>query len=158
MSVPPYTVTVLQGSAGIAHKGMAAVLAMRQQVFVAEQGIPAAADADGLDSTCWHVLVAVQQQPAASGRLYPVGGKAGHGVLSRIAVLPPWRGQGLSAVVLHHLEQVALQQGLATLSLHAHDFLELFYRKRGFAPIPGHDTQVGQYRLVKMAKNLKPAP
>lgn len=125
--------------------------AIRTRVFVEEQGIPAHLDRDGRDAEAQHVLLTVDGHPAATGRLWLRTPE--EGVLARIAVLPAYRGQGLSLPVMHHLEALARTAGVKTLYLYAHQNLTKFYRKMGYATT-GQTTTADRYTLIEMVKRL----
>ena len=126
--------------------------AIREQIFVAEQGIPRDLEQDGLDAASIHVLVRCDGAPAATGRLTMAS--EGEGVLARIAVLPAYRGQGLGKRVVQHLETLARREGLVTVSLKPHHYLEDFYQKMGYTTVPGSFSAAGPHPLIMMTKSL----
>ena len=125
--------------------------AIRRAVFVEEQGIPAALDADGRDGEARHVLALDGARPAATGRL--VVEADGSGTLARIAVLPAYRGQGLGRRIVERLEALARQAGCRTVRLHAHAHLEPFYAGMAYRTHP-EEIEAAGYRLVTMIKAL----
>ena len=125
---------------------------LRRQIFVEEQGIPEALDADGLDGAAVHVLVRDGEQPVATGRLVIEPTRA-QGVLARIAVIPSHRGCGLGPRIVRRLEIVALERGARSVSLEPHRHLEEFYRRLGYHIVEGVST-VGRHELITMAKAL----
>ncbi len=126
--------------------------AIREHVFVVEQGIPRELEHDGLDAASIHVLAFDDGAPAATGRLTISSDR--EGVLARIAVLPAYRGQGLGKRVVQHLEALARREGLATISLQPHQYLEDFYQKMGYTTVPGSFSTVGPHPLLMMTKPL----
>ncbi|MDX1547680.1 MAG: GNAT family N-acetyltransferase [Rhodothermales bacterium] len=128
--------------------------ALRHRVFVDEQGIPAALDADGRDDASRHVLIRDGAVPVATGRVTP--GPDGAAVLARIAVAPAYRGQGLGRRVVEALETLAREDGARRAVLHAHAYLERFYAAMGYVTEP-EETEAGGYRLVTMGKTLRAA-
>ena len=126
--------------------------AIREQIFVVEQGIARELEQDGLDAASIHVLALYDGAPAATGRLTMASER--EGVLARIAVLPDYRGKGLGKRVVQHLEALARREGLATVSLKPHHHLENFYQKMGYATVPGSFSTVGPYPLITMTKPL----
>lgn len=125
--------------------------AIRRAVFVEEQGIPAALDADGRDAIGRHVLALDAGRPAATGRL--IVEADGTGTLARIAVLPAYRGQGLGRRIVERLEGLARQAGCREVRLHAHAHLEPFYARMQYRAQP-ETTEAAGYRLVVMTKGL----
>ncbi len=126
--------------------------AIRDQVFAVEQGIPADLVHDGLDASALHVLALHDGAPAATGRLTISAER--EGVLARIAVLPAYRGQGLGKRVVQHLEALARREGLTTVSLKPHHYLETFYANLGYETVPGSFTTAGPHPLITMTKRL----
>ena len=126
--------------------------AIREQVFVVEQGIPRELEHDGWDDASLHVLALHDGTPAATGRL--TIGSDREGVLARIAVLPAYRGQRLGKRVVQRLEALARREGLATVSLKPHHYLEDFYAGLGYVTVPGSFTTAGPHPLITMTKSL----
>ena len=126
--------------------------AIREQIFVVEQGIPRELEQDGLDAASIHVLALYDGAPAATGRLTMTSDR--EGVLARIAVLPDYRGKGLGKHVVQHLEALARREGLATVSLKPHHYLEDFYQKMGYTTVPGSFSTAGPHPLLTMTKPL----
>ena len=126
--------------------------AIREHVFVVEQGIPLELEHDGLDAASIHVLAFDDGTPAATGRLTRASDR--EGVLARIAVLPAYRGQGLGKRVVQHLEVLARREGLTTVSLKPHQYLEDFYQKMGYTTVLGSFSTVGPHPLLTMTKPL----
>ena len=105
--------------------------AIRRQVFVTEQKIPAelewdAADAAGLHAVSYNRL----GLPLATGRLLDQG--AGVAKIGRMAVQAPMRGSGIGRAVLDALLQAARKRGDLEVLLHAQTSAAAFYRRAGF--------------------------
>lgn len=126
---------------------------IRRQVFVEEQGIPAALEYDDADATAIHVLVYRGDVAIATGRLLIEAD--GSGSLGRIAVLASERGKEIGGQVVQLLEECARRAGVHHLVLHPHFYLEHFYATLGYQAIPGSDSTVGQHRLIAMEKWLE---
>lgn len=99
---------------------------IREQVFMEEQGVPAELEWDEWDEPSLHALAWVGEQAVGTARLLP-GGKIG-----RMAVLPPWRGQGIGHALLSALIDAARQQGLDRICLDAQTHALGFYQRAGF--------------------------
>jgi predicted GNAT family N-acyltransferase len=106
---------------------MAQVRAIRQQVFIDEQGIPAQLEWDGRDDGCIHVLAFTPQDEAiGTGRLDT------DGRIGRMAVLAPWRGLGAGSAMLKELLDAARENGCRRVYLHAQSTAQSLYRRAGF--------------------------
>lgn len=104
----------------------ATLKAIRFEVFVSEQGVPAELEVDNNDPLSIHAIAWVNGQAAACGRLLP------DGHIGRMAVRQPWRGQGVGAAVLTHLMARARQRGDREVVLSAQTHAVGFYKKFGF--------------------------
>ncbi len=105
----------------------AALLDLRDVVFIQEQGVPEQRERDGLDIDCWHVLARDETgQPIGCGRLTPTR------KIGRMAVLPDWRGQGVGAALLRELLSRARTQGWPEVALDAQVSAIGFYERAGF--------------------------
>lgn len=103
--------------------------AVRMQVFVEEQGVPADMELDELDETADHFLARLDGQPVGAGRLIV---RDEVGVLGRLAVLPQTRGTGLGVALVRAIEERVRARGLPALELHAQTQAEGFYERLGY--------------------------
>lgn len=106
---------------------MAQVRAIRQQVFIDEQGIPARLEWDGRDTDCVHVLAFTQDGTAVGTGRLDTDGRIG-----RMAVLAPWRGHGAGTAMLGGLLAAARETGCQRVYLHAQENARSLYRRAGF--------------------------
>ena len=127
--------------------------AIRRSVFVEEQRIPEELEYDGADEASIHVIAIRHGAAVATARLTPAG-EPGAGVMARVAVVPACRGSGLGRRVVQALEQHGAAAGITRIELHPHHYLEAFYADLGYATVPGGEHQVGDHRLITMAKQL----
>lgn len=101
--------------------------AIRDTVFVEEQGVPADLEWDGLDEHAYHVMAfAADGTPIGTGRLL----QDGH--IGRVAVLKEWRGKGVGRALLDLLLVIANKMGYDDVKLHAQTRVLDFYVRRGF--------------------------
>ena len=118
----PFTVKPIYWNAS--HKE---VKAIRNKVFVEEQGVPPELEWDGLDEHSYHVLAyAPDGSPIGTGRLLQ------DGQIGRVAVLVEWRGKGVGRALLELLLVIANKMGNEEVRLHAQTRVVNFYKKRGF--------------------------
>lgn len=104
-----------------------ALLHVRQEVFVDELGVPGLLEADEQDEDAFHVLARDDAGEAiGTARL-----TAQHRI-GRLAVLPPWRGQGVGAAMLRQLLDRARKLGWPEVRLDAQVDAARFYQREGF--------------------------
>jgi predicted GNAT family N-acyltransferase len=120
---------------------LAAAYAIREDVFVAGQGVPLELERDVLDRVAVHVLARRDGQPVATGRL--VARDDGVGVLGRIAVIASERGTGLGVAVMRALEDNARELGLDRIELHAQTHALAFYQRLGYSPVGEEYVEAG---------------
>ena len=106
---------------------MATLKAIRFEVFVEEQNVPADEEVDAYDPLSIHAIAWANGTAAACGRLLP------DGHIGRMAVLKPFRGFGVGGLVLQHLIERARQRGDREVVLSAQTHAIGFYEKFGFA-------------------------
>ncbi len=104
--------------------------AIRIEVFVDEQHVPAEEELDDLDAVSVHVLARVDGEPVGTGRLIPVDD--GHGKIGRMAVRSAFRGRGVGAAIMERLMDAARERGMQSLSLSAQLHALGFYERFGF--------------------------
>lgn len=101
-------------------------LAVREEVFVAEQGVPAEIEHDTEDTSALHALVLSGSAAVGTGRL------TSDGHIGRMAVRREFRGRGVGSRILAALITAAAAQGRAELSLSAQLHAVAFYERLGF--------------------------
>ena len=129
---------------------LAEVYALRYEVFVVGQGVPAALERDELDQHCLHVVARVDGVVVGTGRLVP-GRVAADGTLEaapvatvgRLAVADAARGTGIGALLLALLEQQAALGGAPVVELHAQVHARGFYERAGYVSFGGVYSEAG---------------
>jgi predicted GNAT family N-acyltransferase len=107
-----------------------ALRAVREAVFVVEQGIPPALEWDADDARSVHVLAeAADGAPIGCARLLPEGS------IGRVAVLAHWRGRGVGDAMMRALLERARAAGHARVSLHSQVQACAFYARQGFTAV-----------------------
>lgn len=104
---------------------------VRSAVFVVEQGVPAELEWDEWDERSVHALARLGATLAGTGRLLPAD-EHGAVKIGRMAVLKPFRGRGVGAVILRALLARAAETGAREAVLHAQTSAAGFYRGNGF--------------------------
>ena len=104
--------------------------AVRQAVFIHEQGVPAELEIDELDPLAMHALAYQDSACVGTGRLVNLGN--GQFQIGRMAVLEDLRGQGVGQQILKILISLAIQHGAQSILLHSQVSALSFYEKLGF--------------------------
>jgi hypothetical protein len=99
---------------------------IRFAVFVEEQGVPPEIELDEMDAQCVHAVCFDDATPVGTGRLLP------DGHIGRMAVLAPWRRNGVGGRLLQALMGRAKERGDAEVVLSAQVRAVEFYRRHGF--------------------------
>ena len=102
---------------------------IRLAVFVHEQQVPEELELDDDDPTAWHAVVFKGGQAIATGRLLR------NGKIGRLAVLRPYRGQGVGSNLLEKLVRYGERQNIKKFFLHAQTSAIHFYEQFGFKAI-----------------------
>lgn len=103
--------------------------AIRETVFCKEQGFER--EFDEIDARATHLLLYVDNRPAAVCRYYREDGKnAWH--IGRIAVLKEFRGLGLGAKILQESERLIQDAGGKIAIIGGQTRVAEFYRKMGY--------------------------
>jgi predicted GNAT family N-acyltransferase len=130
--VPPYTpVDIVEFGIEEGDWSMLGIPAgaVRESVFVREQGVPPDLEYDEADALSHHVLARGPADEAiGTGRLLP------DGHIGRMAVVPAWRGKGVGRALLCRLLETARARGQDRLVLNAQTAATGFYRGFGFVP------------------------
>ncbi len=118
-----------------------AAYAVRHDVFVTEQQVPAELELDELDDAADHFVAYDDDEAVGAGRLVvePVGfegtdpslGPVGH--LGRLAVRPQTRGTALGAALVRAIEERAAECGIRVVVLAAQTHATAFYERLGYA-------------------------
>lgn len=107
----------------------ALAFAIRGAVFVAEQGVAVELEWDEHDEHAQQLLAWRFGQPIGVGRLVVLDGV---GRIGRLAVLPQARGAGTGVALVRGLEDLARDQGLTVVELHAQRQAVAFYERLGY--------------------------
>ncbi|WP_222564584.1 GNAT family N-acetyltransferase [Novilysobacter antarcticus] len=126
--------------------GLPALRAVREAVFVQEQGVPLELEWDELDPASHHVIARDSAgTPIGTARLTP------ERHIGRMAVLSPWRGRGVGGAMLRTLLARAAELGWSRLSLHAQVHAIPFYARHGFLPTgPRFDEAGIDHQLMSL--------
>ena len=94
--------------------------AVREQVFVNEQGFAPEQEFDTFDNGAWHVVAMEDETPIGTGRLYIDDGKF---TIGRLCVLPEYRNMGIGDALMRLLMDRGLEVGAPALYISAQEQL-----------------------------------
>lgn len=116
---------------------------IRRAVFVTEQGLFSASDADEHDlwPTTVHVLGFVDGEPAGTVRLYPLTGTLWHG--DRLAVLPAFRRSRIGARLVRLAVALAGERGGTRMQARVQAANVRFFEYLGWAPTAPQADHLG---------------
>lgn len=124
---------------------------VRRQVFTEEQGIKRERDINGLDQNSDHVIAYDNDIPIGTARIrYKIGIQA---KLERIAVLKPYRGQGIGKRIIAASIGLAKTKGALEVILDSQQSAAGFYEKLGFRQEGAPFEEVGIPHIA-MTKKL----
>ncbi len=129
-------------------------LAIRNKVFVEEQGVPVELEIDEYDASpesCGHVLLKYAGAPAGTGRWISYTEQTAK--IQRLAVLAEFRGKGVGKKLLQELENQARIAGYQQCILDGQCHAESFYSQLGYITIseqPFMDAGIIHVRMQKM--------
>jgi len=107
----------------------AACFAVREAVFMGEQGVTEAEEWDGLDEACTHFLAGSPEAPAGCARLLPKGDAA---KVQRVAVMEAYRGTGIGRQIMRAVLDHAREKGFRKVILDSQTYALGFYEALGF--------------------------
>ena len=115
----PFTVHLLSWQ-----NGEPLLRAIREAVFIQEQGVPPHLEWDGLDQSSQHALAL-----SANGDAIGCGRITKDGKIGRIAVLPAWRGRRIGSAILEALVDYAHSHDYQLLEISAQTQAVKLYRR-----------------------------
>jgi predicted GNAT family N-acyltransferase len=127
---------------------------IRTAVFQSEQGIDPSLDWDGLDRRSIHLLATVGGEGAGCARLRECLDSSAL-KLERLAVLKPYRHQGIGREIVHTAIAYSQSQAYTILLLHAQMPTVDFYKQLGFTAV-GEPFEEAEIAHLKMEKAIPP--
>jgi predicted GNAT family N-acyltransferase len=103
--------------------------AVRKEVFVKEQQVPEDEEFDDHDASALHLIIYIDEQTAATGRIWHDGKNFRIG---RLAVLKQFRGQQIGDLALRLLLYKAFSSGADAIEISAQTYIMPLYSKFGF--------------------------
>ena len=123
------------------------IVAIRTEVFIREQRVPAALEMDGLDPDAMHVLAYNADGVIGTGRILP------DGHIGRIAVKRHLRGLGTGRMITQKLLDIACDLNLPEVWLSSQYQARGFYQKMGFVEQGARYEEAG-IEHVKMTRKI----
>lgn len=115
-------------------------MAIRMEVFVFEQDVPADIEWDAFDRTSTHFFARADGKPVATARLRDENGIA---KIERMAVRKDYRGKGVGDALLNRVMETAKNKGLPKARLSAQTHAVPFYEKLGFEVVSDEYMEAG---------------
>ena len=128
-----------------------AALALRHEVFCAEQGVPSNEELDGRDSEGIHLVAVRGPELLATCRLVVIGSTV---QFSRLAVRVDARRQRIASAMLEEADALARGAGARRIVLHAQTYARSLYESAGYRARGGLFTEAG-IEHVAMEKDLR---
>lgn len=113
------------------------IQALRFEVFVDEQKVPAELEMDEWDELSRHVLAFSGETVVGTGRLLP------DGHIGRVAVRKHWRGRGVGLALMEEMIAMGKSANLGELALSAQTQALAFYERLGFIAHGGVYEEAG---------------
>ncbi len=108
---------------------------------------------DDEDDRCPHFLALVDGEPVGASRLVRKGDSA---KLGRLAVLKPYRRQGVGKALVRCMESWAMEKGIVHLTLHSQAQARIFWASVGYRE-QGAPFMEADIPHVEMVKDLESA-
>lgn len=105
-------------------------LAIRYQVFVDEQHVPADLEIDELEDLSLHLVLYEASEPIATARIYKLANDTYK--VQRVAVLKEHRTSGIGTILMKEIEKKAKMHKIAKLTLGSQNSAIPFYEKIGY--------------------------
>jgi len=124
-----------------------AIKSIREQVFINEQNVPVELEWDGLDEHCLHCLVSnADGISVATARLH----QDKHAHIGRMAVIKPYRQQGIGSMMLTALLEQAKEIGVLKVDINAQTMAMGFYQRAGFIAVGDEfdDAGIPHYKMT----------
>ena len=141
----PFTVSLVNW-----HDGEPLLRAVREAIFIQEQGVPAELEWDEFDETCRHALaLSLNGEAVGCGRMFS------NGHIGRIAVMPLWRKQKVGTAIMEALLDEARSRGYEQVDVDAQTQAVPFYHSFGFVA-HGKEFMDAGIPHIKMKMQLLP--
>ncbi len=110
-------------------------LKIRFEVFVSEQEVPEEEEIDKYEADCEHFLVVMDSQYVGTARYRRKDPNDNVVKIERVAVVKPYRGEGVGRALMQHVHEVAKASGYTHAELGAQIQAVPFYSSLGYEKI-----------------------
>lgn len=128
-----------------------AIQSVREAVFQVEQQVDPALDFDGLDESSDQIIAYLNAQAVGTARVRYLDNKTAK--IERLAVLPTARGKGIGQQIMAKSLDIAAQNNISEVVIHAQKYIMSLYQKLGFEP-EGEVFEEAGIPHVKMRRKL----
>ena len=127
------------------HEASESLKYIRTEVFIKEQHVPVELEWDDNDQSCMHLLAEYDGKAVGTARLLNTG------QIGRMAILKPYRAQGIGHALMEKLITMAKTMNLTTVFLNAQIDATKFYIKFGFIEHGDlfNDANIVHKRMIK---------
>lgn len=115
-------------------------LEIRKQVFIEEQAVPHEIERDEYDKISKHAIIYENEMPVATGRFVY---KDNQYTIGRVAVIREHRDKKYGVMIVNALVDIAFQDNVSEIHIHAQKSVEGFYAKLGFTPYGDEFEEAG---------------
>jgi putative N-acetyltransferase (TIGR04045 family) len=136
-------------------KERAAAFAIRNQIFVREQGIFKDSDCDEHDDASTHLVAKYDDNIVGTVRLYPTDSGVGHWIGGRLAVQKAFRVYGVGALLVKEAMKRVKKRGGIVFTAHIQEKNVPFFKKLGWEPIGSVETYLDRPHQLMRADLLQ---
>jgi predicted GNAT family N-acyltransferase len=133
-------------------EAFSAMQAIRRSVFQEEQGVDPILEFDGKDEISTHLLAYLGDRPVGTARVRTLDKETAK--IERLAVLSTARRLGIGKKLLEKALEVAAQNNVGEVVIHAQDYAKGLYQQFGFEQVGERFDEAG-ISHIKMIKRLK---
>jgi predicted GNAT family N-acyltransferase len=133
---------------------LAGALAVREQVFCVEQGVPPSEELDELDEQALHLIALDVDGTHVIGTLRLLALEGGVVKIGRVAVQREWRHRGIASQMLALALARARERGYEWARLASQVAATALYEQAGFAVEPGEPFDDAGIPHVWMSRRL----
>lgn len=128
-----------------------AIASIRIEVFQNEQKVDPSLEFDGLDEQADHLLAYLESKPVGTARVRQLNAETAK--IERLAVLAPFRGQGIGRNLMIKALELTQSYGVNEVIITAQLYVKSLYDQLGFIPEGEEFLEAGMPH-IKMRKKF----